>query len=278
MVWFKVDDGFYTSRKVLSIPRRHRLAAVGLWTLAGNWSARELTDGKVPSYVLEELGATETSIRALVDARLWLDRRSTNPRPSLDQGSPHIEFKNWGEYQPTRDDVEAERVAARERQRKRRRNQRSGQFEETPSQGTHGEVTPESRRDTTVSHGGSHTTPSRPDPTRPDQTPTESRATRGTRLPDDFTPTPEHADRATDNNLNLDRELTKFRAHAEEKARTAKNWNAAFTRWLMNAADYQRRDNAPRQSTTDQRYAQGMAVVARLEDNGRDTNRRELTA
>ena len=69
MVWFKVDDGFYSSRKVLSIPRRHRLAAVGLWAMAGNWSARELTDGKVPTYVLDELGATETLIRALVEAR-----------------------------------------------------------------------------------------------------------------------------------------------------------------------------------------------------------------
>ena len=29
MAWFKVDDGFYTSHKVLSIPREDRLAAVG---------------------------------------------------------------------------------------------------------------------------------------------------------------------------------------------------------------------------------------------------------
>ena len=40
MVWFKVDDGFYSSQKVLSMPRSCRLAAVGLWTMAGNWSGR----------------------------------------------------------------------------------------------------------------------------------------------------------------------------------------------------------------------------------------------
>lgn len=166
MAWFKVDDGFYTSRKVLSIPRRHRLAAVGLWTMAGNWSARELTDGKVPTFVLDEIGATETLIRALVEARLWLDHRSTEPRPDDDHASTGIEFVNWSEYQPTRASVEAERAAARERQRKRRRNQRSGQYETEGSQESHTTVTPASRRDTTVSHGGSHTTPTRPDPTR----------------------------------------------------------------------------------------------------------------
>ena len=36
MVWFKVDDGFYSSSKVLSIPRTSRLAAVGLWLRVGD--------------------------------------------------------------------------------------------------------------------------------------------------------------------------------------------------------------------------------------------------
>ena len=39
MAWFKVDDGFHSSRKVLSIPRRSRLAAIGAWTIAGAWCA-----------------------------------------------------------------------------------------------------------------------------------------------------------------------------------------------------------------------------------------------
>ena len=36
-----------------------------------------------------------------------------------------------------------------------------------------------------------------------------------------------------------------LRAHAEEKDRTAKNWNGAFTRWLINAAEYAQRDGRP---------------------------------
>lgn len=163
MVWFKVDDGFYSSRKVLSIPRRHRLAAVGLWTMAGNWSGRELTDGKVPSYVLDELGATETLIRALVDARLWLDHRSVEPRPSLDRASTGIEFTNWAEYQPTRADVEAERAKTAERQRRWRERHKGETDDSTVSNGVTAPVT----------NGVSHGAPTRPDPTRK-EIPTES--------------------------------------------------------------------------------------------------------
>jgi hypothetical protein len=90
MPWFKVDDGFSTSRKVISIPRRDRLAAVGLWTMAGNFAAKELTDGHVPAYVLDDLGATPELIDLLVASGLW-DRD--------EQGE--IWFHDWCEYQPS---------------------------------------------------------------------------------------------------------------------------------------------------------------------------------
>lgn len=60
-----------------------------------------------------------------------------------------------------------------------------------------------------------------------------------TRLPDSWEPNPEHEQRAKDAGLDLSREADKFRAHATEKGRTALVWNAAFTRWLMNAEEYQ---------------------------------------
>lgn len=145
MVWFKVDDGFYTSRKVLSIPRTSRLAAVGLWTMAGNWSGRELTDGKVPGYVLAELGATPRLRRALVEARLWLDH-----------GPDGIEFNKWSEYQPTRARVEDDREKERIRKEKYRMSRR-----DTP--GTPADVPPGSPQE---SPGASEI----PDPTRPDPT------------------------------------------------------------------------------------------------------------
>ena len=142
MTWFKVDDGFSSSKKVLSIPRTQRLAAVGLWTMAGNWSAKELTDGVVPKYVLDELGATPKLIQALIDARLWDDGRSTEARSRLDGTSaeawssagdcgPCIVFHNWPKYQPTRDGVEEERRKSAERQA-RWRDRHKGETGESP--------------------------------------------------------------------------------------------------------------------------------------------------
>jgi len=71
MAWFKVDDRLPTSRKLIRIPRSKRAAAVGLWTLAGAWSAHDLTDGFVPAYMIEEWGADEAHAAALVEAGMW---------------------------------------------------------------------------------------------------------------------------------------------------------------------------------------------------------------
>lgn len=72
MAWFKVDDGFYSSPKVLSIRRADRLAALGLWAIAGSWSVRYRTGGAIPSYMLEAFAATEDQAAALVRVGLWV--------------------------------------------------------------------------------------------------------------------------------------------------------------------------------------------------------------
>lgn|SRR5690625_48638 len=77
---------------------------------------------------------------------------------------------------------------------------------------------------------------------------------RATQLPASWEPTDEHRKRATEYGLNLDREAVKFRTHAQEKGRTAKNWNAAFTRWLINAAEYAQRDGRSTQRPPQQQY------------------------
>ena len=127
MAWFKIDDGFYSSRKVLSIPRNVRLQAIGIWTLAGAWSAKELTDGIVPGYVLEELGCTTRIREALIEASLWLDQAVTKPSPSVDQALTNassplepVAFHDWNVYQPTRAQVEEYRANERERKAKAR--------------------------------------------------------------------------------------------------------------------------------------------------------------
>jgi hypothetical protein len=159
MTWFKVDDSFAQHPKVLAIPRKDRPAAVGLWTLAGTWCAAQLTDGHLAAYLVAEFGSTVKLAEQLVRVGLW---------EATDGG---YRFHDWADWQPTRDQVEGERAAARERmQRARERRRRSG---EQPPQfaGSSPEHTPNDERTSPEVHGSSpgvRLTPTRPDPTRPD--------------------------------------------------------------------------------------------------------------
>lgn len=106
---FYVDERFYKSDPVIAIPRAHRAAAIGLWTLAGTWSRDFLKDGFVPAHMIEELGGTTELADMLVDlAKLWRRRGSG------------YQFKDWKKWQDTRESVEAKRAAWRERQNRHR--------------------------------------------------------------------------------------------------------------------------------------------------------------
>lgn len=102
MTWFRVDDALTRSRKVLSIPRAQRLAAMGLWVLAGSWSAGEALDGVIPAYMVEELGGTAEAADALVLAGLW----------SREDDS--FRFHDWTDYNPDAGTVRAARAVMSE--------------------------------------------------------------------------------------------------------------------------------------------------------------------
>lgn len=106
MPWFKVDDGFHGHPKVVEL----ELASVGLWTLAGSWCAKYLTDGRITSKTVQRLGGDGRLIGELVEARLWVE---TPDDPDYD-----FAFKDWSAYQPLKEVVEAERSAAQERMKK----------------------------------------------------------------------------------------------------------------------------------------------------------------
>ncbi len=152
MVWFKVDDGFHASRKVVSIPRRLRFPAIGLWTTAGSWSGAEELDGHVPGYMLDEWGATQELIDALLEAGLW------------EEAEDGIQFANWAEYQPTREGLEEKRE--QERLRKAEWRAKKAAKEAARPAGTDaGQPRDAYGTDVLVP-----SIPSRPDPTRPDPT------------------------------------------------------------------------------------------------------------
>ena len=140
MSWFRVDDKSHSNVKVVAAGN----AAWGLYVRCGAWSTDQLSDGVIPAAIARLYG-TRAEIGALVRAGLWLEQPDGYHMP------------DFLDYNRSRADVLAERAAAAARQRRGREAQRHANVTD--------EVTPMSRRDTTVSHGC-------PDPTRPDPTPT----------------------------------------------------------------------------------------------------------
>ena len=189
MPWFYVDDGFSDSKPVLNMPDRYRLGACGLWVLAGSWSAKEELDGFVPDAKLRQLGARPPIVAALTDP-------GAMSAPLCTRVSGGIQFNSWEKWQPTKAELEAERVEnarKREADAERKRAERAAKNEADPERprrrrkgrnavtsanghqppvvdadrstncpnGHQPDVTRDSR-----AHAGARLDPTRPDPTR----------------------------------------------------------------------------------------------------------------
>lgn len=141
MPWFKVDDQLYSHPKWLATP----LPARGLWASAGSWCAAQVTDGLVPTAVLVVLGGRRKDALDLVASGLW------------DADPAGWRFHDWDKFQPSAEQVNAERDAARQRQKRAREKARLARQESQDGHAvTHAPVTP-----------GVTVPPTRPDPTRP---------------------------------------------------------------------------------------------------------------
>lgn len=103
MPWFKVDDTLAWHEKTVQAGN----AAMGLWVRAGSWSSQQLTEGFIPDQVAMSLG-TRTEASRLVSARLW------------ERVAGGYQFHEFLDRNPSRAQVEAERDAAKERQRRAR--------------------------------------------------------------------------------------------------------------------------------------------------------------
>jgi len=110
VTWFRVDDGFYDHPKVLDAG----VAAIGLWTLAGAYCARHLTDGVITDRQIRAIGGTRKQAAKLVEVGLWsCDESRADASPS----ARRYFFNDWREYQPSRADVTTRRQDDAERKR-----------------------------------------------------------------------------------------------------------------------------------------------------------------
>jgi uncharacterized phage protein (TIGR02220 family) len=114
MSWAKIDDQFHNHPK-LAFLGSMMLPCVGLHVLALSWCSQYLTDGQIPAGQVHKLAGdldlllsggnavTELAQR-LVDVELWEDL-----------GDGLYQIHDYLEYNPSRDDVLAERKATAER-------------------------------------------------------------------------------------------------------------------------------------------------------------------
>lgn len=122
MAWFKIDDQFHASHKLLSIPKRYRFQAAGLWAIAGSWVASQETDGFVPDYMIDVWQPTSKCIDFLVSSELWV------------RSPGGYTFNSWLNYNPSKADTDAKREASKLRMRAFRERTRTDDESEDAGQ------------------------------------------------------------------------------------------------------------------------------------------------
>lgn len=90
---------------------------MGLWALGGAFSSQYATDGWVPDWYVTSILNGKRAANALVDAGLWTR--------AVIEGEGGYQFHDWEHYQPSKAEIERERAASRERQRRWRENRRN---------------------------------------------------------------------------------------------------------------------------------------------------------
>jgi hypothetical protein len=227
MPWFKVDDSFYDHPKVFDLPD----CAVALWVRAGCWSARNLTDGKVPSKLPARLcDEPETAVAELLSRGLWEVDES-------DRGG--YLFRDWTDYQPSAERVKATRAARAEA------GSRGGRAKAAKQAAS---KLPDTGQNTASDTRKQKSAPTRPDPTHKERegaqdAPPPQRSEKGSRIPEDFWMDEdmivwgkEHCPL-----VNGTRETEKFVNHWTAKTgkdATKKDWVRTWKNWMLRAQEY----------------------------------------
>lgn len=113
---FSIPLGFYDGPEVRSIPRRLRALSIGVFTLAGNYSASKLTDGYVDNDTLKDFGGGPAVRDALKNTR----GGDGQPDPLWLEAEGGIRFQKWSRWQRTKAEVTAHRDAEATRKREAR--------------------------------------------------------------------------------------------------------------------------------------------------------------
>lgn len=174
MTWFKLDDGFHCHPKVLEAGNE----VIGLYVRCGSWASQQLTDGFVPTSIALLYGSCELT-EVLVAVNLWT------------RVSGGWQMHDYLTYNPSKQQVQADRHAAAERQKRARERAREAREARESARDSHAVTHTNGHAS---SHASSHAVttpvshadvtpavtvpPTRPDPTR-NYTPTPVGSTSG---------------------------------------------------------------------------------------------------
>lgn len=168
MAWGKVDDNLAFHPKVIQAGNE----AMGLWVRSLSWSMQVLSDGHVPTGMVSAFNGDDAA-KKLVDAGLWI---------TVDGG---FQFRDWAEYQPTKEHVLAERANAKERMT-RIRGRKSSVIQANFNDGSEN-VRANKQRTNGEHHPSVRAKFGDPDPTRPEDSKESLKgAKRAQRIPTDF--------------------------------------------------------------------------------------------
>lgn len=232
-----IKPDFFTSLTIADLPIPARLTFVGLWThvddegrcvydprliKAAVWPLDDRTAADVDGDVQElaRLGLVTlytVGDRTYLAVSGWREHQRVNrPTPSKLPPPPEPDTETTPEPTPTSENNDSLFP--------------HGELSE-PSLNTHRRKGTGNREQGTGNGGGNAGQAPPPKPAK----------RRATRIPDDFTVTPEMRQWAAEHTpgVDIDHETAKFRDHAHANGRTLKDWTAGWRNWMRNAAKWQ---------------------------------------
>ena len=255
MVWQKTDDQFGVSKKVVRIPRARRFQVIGLWTLAGNYACRVLSDGVLEAHELDELGARKADIAELVRVGLWHENAHDCAKCVAVQVGT-IVIHDFLVYNPSRAEVEA----AKEAERLRKAAYRASKKASPVGRPTGTDTGTPAGRDPESELPVPGPSPARPPSSSKKE---ESAAKRGSRVPSDFPITDSMRLWATQNVplVNIDVKTPEFvdywKGVAGEKG-VKLDWEATWHNGMRKQQEWAKRD-APVDAPAPRRVVSGRA-------------------
>lgn len=268
MGWFRVDDGFHSHPKVLAVGNE----AAGLYVRCGSWCAQHRTDGQIPREIALLYGNTGC-VSFLEAEGLWIPTKTG------------WRMHDYLAYNPSKKQVEAERRKAADRQKRYRERHAEDHESNAVTDGvTHASVTPSVTPSVTVPHPIPLTTTTTTKNTPPLRGAPPSAAppgpnTRGTRIPDDFAPTPDMVEwaQALVPSIRVERANEDFCDYWATKAGQAArkvDWNRTWKRWMRKQSDDAPKartnghTNGHQMATSDRKFMEAQELKRRMAARG----------